>query len=70
MGSVVAFDLIAAGREAVVYDNLSSGHVRAAPNGALLVRGDLSNRDLLTSVIREHWENRARLQAPTFPWLT
>ncbi len=54
IGSVVAADLIAAGREVVVYDNLSSGHVRAVPNGALLVRGELSNRDLLKSVIREH----------------
>ena len=54
IGSVVAADLIAAGREVVVYDNLSSGHVRAVPKGTLLVRGDLSNRNLLKSVMREH----------------
>jgi UDP-glucose 4-epimerase len=38
----------------VVYDNLSSGNARAVPSGARLVTGELSDRDLLKSVIREH----------------
>jgi len=35
IGSVVAAELIDASREVVVYDNLSSGHARAVPNGAI-----------------------------------
>ena len=54
IGAVVAADVLAAGGEVVVYDNLNSGHVDAVHKGALLVRGDLSNRDLLKSVLREH----------------
>ena len=54
IGSVVVADLIGAGREVVVYDNLSSGHVYAVPKGTLLVRGDLNNRGLLKSAIAEH----------------
>lgn len=54
IGSLVATDLIGIGKEVVVYDNLSTGHERAVPKGALLVKGELSDRDLLKSVIREH----------------
>ncbi|MGA7565903.1 MAG: NAD-dependent epimerase/dehydratase family protein [Terriglobales bacterium] len=54
IGSVVVADLIGAGREVVVYDNLSSGHVHAVPKGTMLVRGDLSNRGLLKSALAEH----------------
>jgi len=54
IGSVVVADLIGAGREVVVYDNLSSGHVYAVPKGTMLVRGDLSNRGLLKSALAEH----------------
>lgn len=54
IGSVVTADLVGAGSEVVVYDNLSSGNARAVPKGAQLVTGELSDRDLLKSVIREH----------------
>jgi len=54
IGSAVAADLIAAGNDVVVFDNLSSGSKRAVPDRALLVCGELSNRDLLKSVMREH----------------
>jgi UDP-glucose 4-epimerase len=59
IGSVATADLVGAGSEVVVYDNLSSGNARAVPKGAQLVTGELSDRDLLKSVIRErelHWE--------------
>ncbi len=54
IGSIVATNLIAAGNEVVVYDNLGGGHEQAVPKQALLVVGGLSNQDLLKSVIREH----------------
>ena len=54
IGSVVTADLVEAGNEVVVYDNLSSGNEGAVPKGARLVTGELSDRELLGSVIREH----------------
>ena len=54
IGSVVTADLLKAGRDVVVYDNLSSGSARAVSRGAELITGDLSDRDLLKSVIRKH----------------
>ncbi len=54
IGSVVTADLIKLGNDVVVYDNLSSGSVRAVSQGAQLVVGELSDRDLLKSVIQEH----------------
>jgi UDP-glucose 4-epimerase len=54
IGSVVAADLVDAGHEVVVYDNLSSGNEGAVPEVARLVTGELSDRELLGSVIREH----------------
>jgi len=54
IGSVVTADLVDAGNEVVVYDNLSSGNEGAVPKGARLVTGELSDRELLGSVIREH----------------
>ena len=54
IGSVVTADLIKLGNDVVVYDNLSSGSVRAVSQGARLVVGELSDRDLLKSVIQEH----------------
>jgi UDP-glucose 4-epimerase len=41
IGSVVAAQLIAAGNDAVVLDDLSTGHADAVPRGARFVRGDL-----------------------------
>src|SRR5215469_9123674 len=41
IGSVVAAQLIAAGHEVVVLDDLSTGHADAVPAGAKLVVGDL-----------------------------
>ena len=41
IGSVVCAQLIEAGHEVVVLDDLSTGHAEAVPAGAQLVRGDL-----------------------------
>ena len=41
IGSVVAAQLLAAGHEVVVLDDLSTGHADAVPAGARFVRGDL-----------------------------
>jgi UDP-glucose 4-epimerase len=46
IGSVVAAQLLAAGHEVVVLDDLSTGHADAVPPGARFVRGDL-RRDAL-----------------------
>lgn len=54
IGSVVAADLVAAGNEVVVYDNLSKGSSDAVPERAALVIGDLSDRVLLRNAIQEH----------------
>jgi UDP-glucose 4-epimerase len=44
IGSVVAAQLIEAGHEVVVLDDLSTGHPDAVPPGALFVQGDLRTR--------------------------
>ncbi len=54
IGSVVTADLLKAGSDVVVYDNLSSGSARAVSRGAELITGDLNDRDLLKSVMRKH----------------
>jgi UDP-glucose 4-epimerase len=41
IGSVVAAQLLAAGHDVVVLDDLSTGHADAVPKGATFVRGDL-----------------------------
>jgi len=52
VGSHCLRALIAAGHDAVVYDNLSRGHAKAVPAG-LLVEGDLTDESKLTSVLKE-----------------
>jgi UDP-glucose 4-epimerase len=46
IGSVVTAQLLEAGHEAVVLDDLSTGHEDAVPEGASLVRGTLRERAL------------------------
>src|SRR5690606_15508172 len=41
IGSVVAAQLLAAGHEVIVLDNLSTGHRDAVPDGATLVEADI-----------------------------
>jgi UDP-glucose 4-epimerase len=52
IGSVVAEQLLAAGHQVVVIDNLSRGHRQAVPPGAKLVLGDLADKENLDSLFR------------------
>jgi len=45
IGSVVTADLIAAGNQVVVYDNLSTGTKRAISKHAQLVVGELNDQE-------------------------
>jgi UDP-glucose 4-epimerase len=52
IGSVVAGDLLQAGHQVVVFDNLSRGHRRAVPKKAELVVGDLADRAAVDDLFR------------------
>jgi len=54
IGSVVAEELLQAGHQVVVFDNLSRGHRQAVPKNAELVVGDLADRDGLDQLLRSH----------------
>lgn len=53
IGSVVTEELLAAGHEVVVYDNLSKGHRAAVHPEARFVRGDLMEGELLRQTFAE-----------------
>ena len=52
IGSVVADELLQAGHQVVVFDNLSRGHRQAVPKNADLVVGDLADRACLDQLLR------------------
>jgi len=52
IGSVVADELLQAGHQVVVFDNLSRGHRQAVPKNAELVVGDLADRASLDQLLR------------------
>ena len=52
VGSHCVRELLKAGHEVTVYDNLSRGHAAAAPEGSLVV-GELSDQAKLTALLRE-----------------
>ena len=52
IGSVVAEELLQAGHQVVVFDNLSRGHREAVPKNAELIVGELADRDHLDQVFR------------------
>ena len=52
IGSVVAEELLQAGHQVVVFDNLSRGHRQAVPKEAELVVGDLADRGCLDQLFR------------------
>lgn len=54
IGSVVAEQLLAAGHQVTIIDNLSRGHRQAVPRGAALVVADLSDKENLVSLFRAH----------------
>jgi UDP-glucose 4-epimerase len=51
IGSVVALQLVEAGHEVTVLDNLSKGHEAAVPGGVRFVWGDLLDREELSRVL-------------------
>jgi UDP-glucose 4-epimerase len=56
IGSVVARDLITAGHEVVVLDNLERGHREAVPPAARLVVADLLDQATVTDVVEEGFD--------------
>jgi UDP-glucose 4-epimerase len=54
IGSVVAAQLVDAGHQVVVYDNLSKGHRESVPSQAKLVVGDVGDRAALEATFAEH----------------
>jgi UDP-glucose 4-epimerase len=52
IGSIVAGELLQAGHEVVIYDNLSRGHREAVPKAAELVVGDLADRAALDHLLQ------------------
>jgi UDP-glucose 4-epimerase len=54
IGSVVAEQLLGAGHQVTIVDNLSHGYRRAVPNGAELVVGDLADKEKLSGLFRMH----------------
>jgi UDP-glucose 4-epimerase len=56
IGSIVARDLVAAGHEVVVLDNLKQGHRQAVPSGARLAALDLLDREGVFELLSERFE--------------
>ena len=52
IGGVVADELLQAGHEVIVFDNLSRGHRQAVPKNAELVTGELADRAALDRLLR------------------
>ena len=56
VGSVVALQLVEAGHETVVLDNLYKGHRAAVPDGARLVGGDLLDEAFVRETLAEGFD--------------
>jgi UDP-glucose 4-epimerase len=56
IGSVVASQLVEAGHETVVLDDLSKGHEEAVPEGARLVRGSLLDMDFVRETLSKGFD--------------
>ncbi|MDP9263529.1 MAG: UDP-glucose 4-epimerase GalE [Acidobacteriota bacterium] len=54
IGSVVAAELLRAGHQVVVLDNLSNGNRRAVPQGASLVVGEIGDTSALARLFHAH----------------
>ncbi len=54
IGSVVVAELVRAGHQPVVYDNLSNGHRQAVPDEVPFVHGDVGEGVKVSKTIREH----------------
>lgn len=54
IGSVVVEQLLAAGDAVVIYDNLSTGHAGAIPEGCTFVNADLADGAALRAALSDH----------------
>jgi UDP-glucose 4-epimerase len=54
IGSHVAEELLAAGHEVVVLDDLSGGFETNVPDGAIFVRGSVNDVEIVESIFRSH----------------
>jgi len=54
IGSVVSAELLGAGHQVVVYDNLSHGHRQAVPRGAEILTGEMGDREALDRAFQQH----------------
>jgi UDP-glucose 4-epimerase len=54
IGSITAAELLVAGHDVVVFDNLYQGHRQAVPKGATFVQGDLQDTDAVARLFAEH----------------
>lgn len=63
IGSIVAQQLLAAGHEVVVLDNLSRGHREAIPDGARFVERDLLDLDGLCEALAEGFDGALHFAA-------
>jgi UDP-glucose 4-epimerase len=54
IGSVVVEETLRSGHPTVVYDNLSKGHREMVHRDAAFVEGDLHDRELLETTLRDH----------------
>src|SRR5947209_20460734 len=56
IGSVMTAQLLEAGHQATVFDNLSKGHLQAVPAGADFIEGNLLNEEQLKQVLTQGFE--------------
>lgn len=54
IGSITTAELIAAGHQAIVFDNLYQGHAAAVHPEATFIQGDLADRDAVARAFAEH----------------
>jgi UDP-glucose 4-epimerase len=54
IGSIVSAELLRAGHQVIVYDDLSHGHRRAVPKGAEVIIGEVGEREALGRAFQQH----------------
>jgi UDP-glucose 4-epimerase len=54
IGSIVSAELLRAGHQLVVYDNLSHGHRQAVPKGTEIILGEVGDREALSRTFQQH----------------
>jgi len=54
IGSIVSAELLRAGHQVIVYDDLSHGHRRAVPKGAEVIIGEVGDREALSRAFQLH----------------